>query len=1205
MELWEFQLRLKCDVIFGLYFLFMAQSLNEIVKQEEEVLRFWKEKNIFQKSLELAKDAKRFVFFEGPPSANAKPGIHHVLGRVYKDLFLRFKAMCGYLVERKGGWDTHGLPIEVQLEKQLGLKNKKDIERYGVQKFNSEAKQLVWNYKHDWESLTERIGFWLDQKNAYITYDWKYMESLWWIIKHIYDQGMLYQDYKVVPYCFRCGTALSAHEVALNYKTVTEASAYVKFKILNSSVAEEGMTNYFLAWTTTPWTLPANTALAVGHDIEYVKLKVNGEILILAKERLEAVKGEGEILESFLGKKLEGATYEPLYPFLPVDLEKGKKRFVVESAGFVSTADGSGIVHIAPAFGEEDMELARQKNLAVFLNVDEEGRFTKEVAPWYGVAVKKADEFILEDLKSRNLLFAKEDYTHEYPFCWRCDTHLLYKAGKSWFIGVSKLKKELLKNNEQINWIPSHIKEGRFGQWLKEIKDWSFSRTRYWGTPLPIWKCGECGNHFAAGSLDDLEAMRLKKGNTYILMRHGHATSNEKQLIDSNVDSSAAHLTQEGRVEVEKTLEELRSKKITVDLIVSSDFPRAEETAKIISLGLGASVVFDAHLRELNTGVFNGKSVKEYHSFFQNPIERFSKVPENGETLRDVRGRMIKFIKELEEKHEGKTIMIISHGDALWMLESALLNLSDEDSLAWGNDNYLKTASTHTVQAKNYPYNQHGEVDMHRPYIDHVFLRCPKCSAPSKRVIELIDVWFDSGAMPFAQWHYPFENKEKIEGRKQESFPADFIAEGVDQTRGWFWSLLAVSTLLKKGPPYMNVISLAHALDKDGKKMSKSKGNVVDPWEMINKYGIDSLRWYFYSVNQAGEPKLFDEKELSRALSGFVRLLWNSWIFFATYARAEQGNQISVLPKKSVLDVWLISNFNKVVGEVREALDNYDATLASRTLGAFIDDLSNWYIRRSRERFAHPTDYDDFLSARKTLGEILANVSVLIAPFTPFLAEALYQNLKNVPALNGWDFKESVHLTPYPVFQKKITDETLLQQMKIARDMVTMFHGLRNKASIKVRQPLQQAMVFIQSKEEIPQEILALVAEEINVKEVRQTEVLPFDDPEYVTEQGPIMSVALNIVVTQFLLEEGYARELMRTIQDMRKQLGFMVNEVIDLHVVDLEGMHPWLHRFEKDIQQKTGAHSFEHTEVIKGPVAIEREFDIGGHKIKVGIKKV
>ncbi len=1182
----------------------MAQSLNEIVKQEEEVLKFWKENKIFQKSLELAKEAKRFVFFEGPPSANAKPGIHHVLTRIYKDLFLRFKSMCGYLVERKGGWDTHGLPIEVQMEKELGLKNKKEIEKYGVAKFNEQCRHLVWHYKQDWENVTDRIGFWLDQENAYITYDPKYMETLWWIIKNIHDDGLLYQDYKVVPYCFRCGTALSAHEVAQNYKNVTENSVFIKFKVKNNGNNQfldlpESGDAYFLAWTTTPWTLPANTALAVGRDIEYVKVRAGNEILILARERLGVLREEPEILTSLKGSDLIGLRYEPLYDFhKPTE---GKKIYEVVAADFVSIEDGTGIVHIAPAFGVEDNELGKKENLELILSVDEEGKMTEEAGPSYGLEAKKADPLIVEDLKTRSLLYKTLEYTHDYPFCWRCDTYLIYRASLSWFVGMSKLKKEILKNNEKINWVPESIKQGRFGEWISNYNEWSFSRTRYWGTPLPVWKCKECSQHFAVGSLDDLEKLRFKKPNSYILLRHAEAFCNVEQILDGDIETSRKGLTEAGLKKAQQTAQELKDKKI--DLIFASDFPRTKQTAQAVADLLGIDIVFDPRLREIGLGVINGKPYGELAQILPRK-DAFERAPEGGETLAVVRGRMIDFIKEIERNHEGKTILVVSHGDPLWMMETALLNLNNEESLAWREKNYLSKGDYHFVGAKNWPYNSMGELDLHRPYVDDIVLKCKKCGGESRRIPELVDVWFDSGSVPFAQWHWPFENKERIEGKHPLSFPADFICEGIDQTRGWFWSLLAVATLLKKGPSYLNVISLALILDKEGKKMSKSKGNVVDPWKMINEYGVDAVRWYFYTVNSAGEPKLFDEKDLAKCLSGFIRLVWNSWVFFSTYAMSNPDPRLGKTKKKPLLDSWIWSYYTKTAFEVRGYLDKYDATSASRAINDFVNDLSNWYIRRSRDRFARPKNASDFGMAQKTLAEILANLSVLIAPFAPFLAEALYQNLKKAPVLQKWDFKESVHLTPYPITEESQIDEKVLEKMRQAQEMVTLLHGLRNSAKIKIRQPLAEALVrFKDSK--LDKEFLALVADEANVKEIKISEKLPFNNDDYVVAEANDMGAALKIKIDQFLLEEGYAREFMRTLQEMRKQSGMSVSDRVNLMILPQEEAKEWLKRFEAEIKEKTGAIKIEYSHESAEYADIEREFKINGQSIKVALKKV
>lgn len=1197
----------------------MSEETFNLPSREEEVLRFWKKNRIFEKSVEAAKGAARFIFFEGPPSANARPAIHHVLSRAYKDLFCRFKAMCGFLVERKAGWDTHGLPIEVQLERELGMTRKKDIEEFGVGKFNAKAKDLVWRYKRDWEKMTDRIGFWLDQKHPYITYDWRYMESLWWIIKEIARKGLLYQDYKVVPWCPRCGTPLASHEVAQGYKTVKEPSVYLKFlvheiKITTGRGAREKSwavppRTSIIAWTTTPWTLPGNVALAVGGDIEYALLKDERthEHFIVAKERVSHMFEGTPVthIRDLKGKELIGASYEPLFEIAPL---KSKNSYKVYGAPFVTTTDGTGVVHIAVMYGEEDFELGKKAMLPQHHTVTEEGTFTDEVPHVAGMQVKsrEAEEKIISYLKEKNFLFKIELHEHEYPFCWRCESPLLYFARKSWFVRMSSLQKALSANNKTVNWVPSHIKEGRFGVWLKEIKDWAFSRNRYWGTPLPVWICEQCAHGMVAGSLRDLTTRRYRRPNTYLFVRHGSTDLNDKHILNSDhaQKGDLYGLNEQGLKEIKALAISLQKR--PVDLIVSSDFQRTKETAELLASHVGANVVYDKRLREIDFGKFEGQSYEKWHQFFPDAAERFEKPAPSGENLRKVRARMMNAYSELERTHEGKTILIVSHGDPLWMLETGLLGLADEETFAWANRHYPKKGMMREFISRNWPYNDKGEIDMHRPFIDSIALRCSKCKSKSSRVPEVIDVWFDSGAMPFAQWHWPFEHKTRI-GGKQSSFPADFIAEGIDQTRGWFYSLLAVSTLLNRGPAYRTAVSLAHVLDKNGQKMSKSKGNIVEPEAIIQKYGADALRWYFFTVNQAGEYKLFDEAQLALRSRTFVRLLWNSWVFFETYGRKRFKKQSTVFEKPRrahVLDSWLASHLNETVRTVRSALESYDATNAGRALQTFVDDLSNWYIRRSRERFTRPLDAHDYEQAKYTIAHALYKVSLLLAPFMPFMAEIVHQNLKRYGAMLPLDFKESVHMSPYPAWRKNFTDENSLIHMEHARSLVTVLHGLRDSASIKVRQPLREAYAHGGAFATLPHDVLALVADEVNVKQIHIVEEMPKSDAVRVsaTEEG---SVGLAITIDESLREEGYIRELMRNIQEMRKTLGMRPDAMVHAYLAADPGFLALAKRFAGDIEQKTQTERLELKEMLEGAFDIERDFDLGEHHVRVALKKV
>ena len=889
-------------------------------KVEEEVLSFWRKNRVFEKSLALrqAQGKKHYVFFEGPPTANAKPGIHHVLARVFKDIILRYKTMSGFFVARRAGWDTHGLPVEIEIEKKLGFKNKQDIEKYGITKFNKLARESVWQYKKDWEDLTERIGFWLDLEHPYITYENQYIEKLWGIFKEIDKRGLLYKSHKVVPWCSRCGTALSSHELAQGYEETKDLAVFVKFPISNSQFPK----TYIFSWTTTPWTLPGNVALAINPKHKFVKVpdpEEKGSWLILEKESVHRLWPKiASSQEAIIGvKELLGLEYEPLFK---IPALQSPTSYKIYPADFVTADEGTGVVHTAVMYGEDDYELGKKVGLPQFHTVDEQGRFIKEVPVVGGMYVKapETEKKIIEHLKAQSLLLKVEPYTHDYPFCWRCGTPVLYYARDSWFIAMSKLRKELQAANKKINWIPGHLREGRFGEWLKEVKDWAISRERYWATPLPIWICVKCDNKVVISSSKEIE-------------------------------------------------------------------------------------------------------------------ERGGKPPK----------------------------------------------------------------------------------DLHRPYIDDVVLKCPECGGEMRRVKEVMDVWFDSGAMPFASGEYP------------ERYPADYICEAIDQTRGWFYTLLAVGVLMKKGTPYKNVISLGHVLDKQGRKMSKSLGNTVDPWQMINKYGIDVVRWYFYTINPPGEPKRFDEGDLNLVYRRFHSLVYNSYLFWASYSIDAnlRMNANDTNSNANVLDRWILARLNETTAKVTERLDDYDIGTAAKAIELLVDDLSHWYIRRSRRR----------PEALPVLGYVLLEISKLIAPFTPFFAEALFQSLNPKP----YTLNPSIHLTDWPKADKKLIDKKLLGQMAQIRQWTSQALAARAEAGIKVRQPLAKLKISARGgshayrqagvsggkneKLKINEELLNILKDEVNVKEI-------------VFDNKIKNEIELDIKITPELRQEGIYRELVRLIQDSAKR---------------------------------------------------------------------
>ena len=1133
-------------------------------RSEEEILSFWKENKIFEKSVERRKPSsakasngiKNFVFYEGPPTANGTPGVHHVEARSFKDIILRYKTMCGFHVPRRAGWDTHGLPVEVEVEKKLGLKSKKDIEAYGVAEFNKKCKESVWEYKELWECLTDRMGFWIDMKNAYITYENSYIESLWAVISEFSKKKLLYEDYKVVPWCARCGTALSSHEVAQGYEKISEDSVYVKFKV-------EGEENTFLlAWTTTPWTLPGNVALAVNSKIDYVRAAGRGEKIILAKSRVDVLGGEYQIVETVVGKSLVGMKYEALYPREDAK-EKGYK---VIAANFVSTEDGSGIVHIAPAFGENDFQASKTYDLPVIITTEADGLMRTPGFAWDRNWFKKADPQIIEDLNKRELLFKKEKYEHDYPFCWRCKTPLMYFARKTWWVDVNAVREKLIKNNQKINWHPVHLKDGRMGEWLKEKKNWAFSRERYWGTPLPVWRCIECEKINVAGSLEELDASDPSPTNL-ILMRHGEAIHNVKGLatIDPKDDKDDV-LTEAGKRAIEETAKKLKKEKI--DIIISSPSLRTRETAEMVRKIIGGpeiEVVQD--IFEISAGDFSGKSRAEYLGAFNSEEERFTKKPSGAENLRELRVRVMRAAKKIKEKYAGKNILIVSHGDPTRVIEHAIKALNESD---FKNIRELSTAESRKIKFHNWPYNSDGELDMHKPYIDEITLKCA-CGGEMKRVPEVVDVWFDSGSMPFAQVEWPFETKNP-------AYPADYIVEAVDQTRGWFYNLLAVGTLLGKGEPYKNVISLGHLLDKNGKKMSKSLGNIVDPIMLMDKYGADATRWYFFTINQPWDPKLFKEEDVRDAHRRFLMILWNSFVYWKTYGTGIKIYE-SRIKTKLVINKWLIAKWNKVLGKVTEDLENYDIVSAAREIETFVlEDISHWYIRRIREHMKDEKS-DNAKECGEVLGFVLRELAKTLAPFAPFIAEGIYKN-------TGGEEK-SVHLEDWPKVNSKIKNQNakLIESMEKVREIVSKGLEARQKAGIKIRQPLQKLKIQ-KSKFKIDEELSDLVKGEVNVKEIEFSEKIKED-------------VELDTVISEELKGEGLVREFIRQVQDFRKELKLTPQDKVLLTVTGDGELEALLLKNKDILKKEISISDFKIRERGKFE---EKEAMLDGRKLIIGI---
>ncbi len=904
---------------------------------EQAILERWAERDVFARSLASREGADEYVIYEGPPTANGRPGVHHVLARVFKDIYPRYKTMRGFSVPRRGGWDCHGLPVELEIEKELGLKSKRDIENYGIEKFNARCRESVLRYVSDWERLTERIAYWTDQSQAYRTMDNEYIESVWWSLKKVFDQGLLYEDYKVVPYCPRCGTPLSDHEVAQGYETVTDPSVYVRFPL-----KDEDNTS-LLVWTTTPWTLLSNAAVAIHPEVRYVAVEHDGERLIVAEPLVHRVFGpDAKPAEWFDEGSLDGREYVPPFGFA----QPKERAWYIVSAEFVTTEDGTGIVHMAPAYGAEDLEVGRQFGLPVIHLVDEEGKFVEQVTPWAGRFVKEADPDIIRDLDERKLLFRAETIEHSYPLCWRCSTPLLYYARTSWYIRTSERKPDLLAANEAINWYPDHIKHGRFGDWLANNIDWSLSRNRYWGTPLPVWRCGE-----------------------------GH---------------------------------------------------------------------------------------------------------------------------------------IVVIGEVTELAERAGRDLSG--------------------------------LDLHRPFIDDVAFGCGECGGEMRRVREVIDAWYDSGSMPFAQWHHPFEREDVFE----RSFPADYICEAIDQTRGWFYSLLAIATLLWGKSSYENCLVLSLIVDEDGRKMSKSLGNVLNPWEVIDRFGADALRWFFFTSGSPWATRRVGVETIGEVQRGFQRMLWNVYSFYTLYANTENIDPTTVdvpAAERHELDRWLLAELHDTIRTVTAGLEGYDCTTAGRRVAAFVEDLSNWYVRRSRRRFyAKETAERDKQAAHATLHECLRTIALLLAPFMPYTADEIWDNV--VCSVRP-EAPDSVHLADWPSYDESLIDEELRASMAAARRAVTLGLQVREQAKIKVRQPLARVVIDGPTAASAARHA-RIIAEELNVKSV-DVATAPSDGWP-AAEEGSI-KVALDPEITKELRAEGIARELVRAVQNLRKKSGLAVSDRIALGV--------------------------------------------------------
>lgn len=1158
----------------------------ELSKVEEEVLKMWAEKRIFEKSIEHRKRNKSFSFYDGPPFATGLPHYGHILATTIKDSVTRFWTMQGYKVERRVGWDCHGLPVENLIEKELGLKDKKAIIEMGVENFNAACRSAVFRSVGDFQKTLQRVGRWADYDNSYATLDNTYIESVWWVFKQLWDQGLVYSDKKVAPYCPRCGTPLSNFEVNQGYKDVDDPAIFVKFEM---SEPEDKVPTYLVAWTTTPWTLTANAALAVGKDIDYVKVSHktdNGEeFLIFAKERFEDITGNDvsyKVVGNYKGSELLGKRYIPIFDFAELD----KRAHFVVAADYVTTTDGSGIVHTAPAFGADDMETGKKNDLPLIITVDEGGKMKPEVTPWAGMFVKKADKEIIENLRTRGLLLKDGIIRHSYPFCWRCDTPLLYYPIESWYVSVTKIKKDLIANNAKIHWVPGHIKEGRFGKWIADARDWAISRNRFWGAPIPVWKCEDCGETEAAGSLKELGKMAVQSGNKYTFIRHGEADSNVMNIFSCAPEKTDISLTEKGIKEIEESAKDLTDKKISI--IYTSPINRAKQTAEILGKKLGVKVIEDERLTEYNVGIWNGKAVEEFEDFMGPHINKFTRLPEGGETLRAVRSRMMDFVKGCELNHKKENILIVSHGDPLWVLEGAMKGL-DEKGINELRKKLLNPGEHRKIAFTSFPYDSTGAMDMHLPYVDEVKTVCSKCGGTSKRITQVFDCWFESGSMPFASWHYPFENKEKVEA----IFPADFIAEGLDQTRGWFYTLHVLATALtqrnvglgKQKPAFKNVIVNGLVLDELGRKLSKKLRNYTEPEIIFEKFGADAMRYFLLSSTSIGEDYRFADKGVAEIKIKVIDRLVNSFNFLRMYSPQNMAVSFAKPAQaETALDKWIKVRLDETIIEMTEKMEKYDLTSATRPLILFLDDLSNWYIRRSRKRLQRQDDQKDSYAAGKTIYDMLIAVTKLLAPFSPFISEAVYLTLTEGKG------KESVHLEDWPKASSKITPakKTLIKDMEELRNLTTEALARRSETGIKVKQPMR-VFKFSNPTLKGKKGLLALLADEVNVKEVVY-------DPQTL-EGGWI-----DPTITDELRAEGTFREILRSVQDLRQKAGFNPGEEIILYAEGHEQLIAIIRRNEDEAKKTLSLKSLE--EKRSDDVIAFAETKLEGMDLYLGIKK-
>ncbi len=1083
---------------------------SEVAKREEAILAFWDRERIFEKSLAKKSPKGEFTFYDGPPFATGLPHSGSLLSSVSKDLIPRYKTMRGYYVRRRWGWDTHGLPIESEVEKRLGLKNKKEILALGIEKFNETARSLVLEYVRDWKRYIERVGRWVDFNNSYKTMDNSFIESVWWALKEIHKRGRLYEGRKVLVYCPHCETPLAKAEIAMDntYKDITEEAVTIKFKIIGRE------NEYFLAWTTTPWTLPGNVALAVGPEIQYVLAHTDKGDVWLAEERLSAILPGAEVLQKLSGGKLVGLTYEPLYAVEKVKEYAGKK-WQVLPADFVHTEEGTGIVHTAVIYGEDDYNLGLKEGLPMVPLLNPNATYNDDAPEFLrGQYIKKAEHLIKEDLESRGLLFAKASHTHSYPHCYRCGTLLIYNAVSSWFINIQDVKEKMLLESEKINWVPGHLKEGRFKHNLETAPDWTISRNRFWASPLPIWK-DEKGNVTVVGSLEELKKHTKKSGNTYFVMRHGESENNVKGIASNSRIGNP--LTDKGRVEVKAVAPTLPRP----TRVYASPLQRTRETVEVIVEELKIpkeAVIYDDRLREFEFGELNNRPVTEFQAY--RDARQFDDHVPGGESYQDAKNRFGEFLYEIERSQTNQTILIVTHGIGFEALGSVALGADKKESLRLVWPLYAKTASLRKLDFIPLPHNRDYELDFHLPYIDQIQLEDEKGNTLT-RVPEVVDCWVESGSMPFAEYHYPFENKKEFEKRS----PGDFVSEYIGQTRAWFYYLHAIGIEVFGRLAFRNVITTGNILAADGAKVSKSKKNYTDPYELFDRYGADAFRFYLMSsVVMQAEDITFRDEEIKEVHARVVNMLRNILAFYVLYKDdAGPANAMS----KNVLDSWILARLEELVATTTEAFDRYDVPHATRPMREFIDDFSTWYIRRSRDRVKSDDDGDK-ANALSTLRQVLKEFSKVAAPVMPFIAEEIFQEVRETSD------SESVHLADWPLIQGKwelfggSKKRKVVADMNRVRALASEALQLRQKAGIKVRQPLASLTVIGALSSELAQ----LLAEEVNVKKIIVGEEL-----------------ALDAVLTPSLIKEGDEREMARAVAEARKTEGLSPKDKVRVEI--------------------------------------------------------